>query len=74
VINPPSEIANAAVYIFEPEVLSFLESLGREVIDLSTEVLPRFLGKIRTYRNAGYHRDIGSPESLRQAEREYRPA
>jgi mannose-1-phosphate guanylyltransferase len=74
VINPPSDIANAAVYIFEPEVLSFLESLGREVIDLSTEVLPRFLGRICTYRNAGYHRDIGSPDSLRQAEREYRPA
>lgn len=72
--NPPGNIANAAVYIFDPEVLAYVESLGRAVIDLSTEVLPHFLGRICTYRNTRYHRDIGSPESLRRAELEYRAA
>jgi len=71
VADPPGNRANAAVYIFEPEVIAFLESLGRPVIDLSTEVLPRFLGRICSFHNASYHRDIGTLESLRKAELEY---
>jgi len=69
--NPPGTRANGAVYVFEPEVVDFLASLGKNVIDLSTEVIPRFLGRIATYHNADYHRDIGSPESLRQAEADF---
>jgi mannose-1-phosphate guanylyltransferase len=71
VANPPGNHANAAVYIFEPEVIDFLAALGRPVIDLSTEVLPHFLGRICSFHNADYHRDIGTPESLRKAELEY---
>lgn len=69
--SPPGDRANGAVYIFEPEVGEFLESLGKPVIDLSTEVLPHYLGRICTFFNADYHRDIGSPESLRKAELEF---
>lgn len=69
--NPPSNRANAAVYIFEPEIIGFLESLGKPIIDLSTEVLAHYLGRICTYFNADYHRDIGSPEGLRKAELEF---
>jgi mannose-1-phosphate guanylyltransferase len=72
VARPPGNQANAAVYIFEPEVLDFLAALGREVIDLSTEVLPHFLGRICTYPNTDYHRDIGNFESLRKAHDEFR--
>ena len=72
VTNPPGNIANAAVYIFEPAVVDFMESLGKEVVDLSTEVIPNFLGRICTYRNAIYHRDIGTPESVRKAEEDFR--
>ena len=71
--NPPGNHANAAVYIFEPGVLTFLDSLGQKVIDLSTEVIPHFMGRICAYHNHGYHRDIGNPESLRLAEIEFRP-
>lgn len=71
VAGPPGNRANAAVYIFEPEVITFLASLGRPVIDLSTEVLPQFLGRICSFHNATYHRDIGTHESLRKAELEY---
>jgi mannose-1-phosphate guanylyltransferase len=71
VANPPGTRANAAVYIFESEVVDFIASLGKPVVDLSTEVLPRFLGRIGTYHNTGYHRDIGSPESLAAAHREF---
>lgn len=63
--------ANAAVYILEPSVIHFLASLNKKVIDMSTEVLPHYLGRIQTYHNAEYHRDIGTQESLRLAQIEY---
>lgn len=63
--------ANAALYILEPSVLTFLASFGKEIIDMSTEVLPHYLGRMQTYHNANYHRDIGTPESLVSAEREF---
>lgn len=69
--NPPGELANAAVYIFEPDVVEFIRRLGKPVVDLSTEVIPAFVGRICTFRNSGYHRDIGSMEGLRKAEAEY---
>lgn len=66
--NPPSSLANAAVYILEPEILRFLEKKGRDVIDFSTQVLPEFVGKIYTFHNSEYHRDIGTPESYAKAQ------
>ena len=72
--DPPGIRANAAVYIVEPEVVGVLRALRREVIDFSTEVLPAFLGRIATYHNRDYHRDIGTLESLAKAEAEYPPA
>ena len=73
VAEPPGTRANAAVYIFEPEIITFLAGLRKEVIDLSTEVIPHFLGRICTYHNAGYHRDIGNPRALALAEAEFPP-
>ena len=72
VSNPPGNHANAAVYIFEPEVMEFLASLNKPVIDISTEVIPAFLGRICTFHNSGYHRDIGTMESLSKAEAEFK--
>ena len=69
--DPPGTRANGAVYVFEPGVVDFLASVGHTTIDLSTEVIPHFLGRIATFHNADYHRDIGSPESLRRAEAEF---
>jgi mannose-1-phosphate guanylyltransferase len=68
--DPPGNLANAAVYILEPEVVTFVCSLRQSVVDLSTEVIPHFLGKISAVEATGYHRDIGSEESLRLAELE----
>ena len=71
VADPPGTRANGAVYLFEPTVLDFMAGLNKRVIDLSTEVLPAFLGRISTFHNSDYHRDIGSLESLRLAETEF---
>ncbi len=71
VANPPGTRANAAVYIIEPVVIDFIASLKKEICDFSTEVLPNFLGKIQTFHNTDYHRDIGNLESLALAEIEF---
>jgi mannose-1-phosphate guanylyltransferase len=69
--NPPGNLANAAVYILAPTVIDFMASLGKEVLDFSTEVLPHFMGRINTFHNTAYHRDIGNLESLMLAQTEY---
>lgn len=61
--NPPSDLANGAVYICEPSIFSFLDSLNKKDIDFSNDVLPSFMGKINTYINTTYHRDIGTVQS-----------
>lgn len=71
VANPPGNLANGAVYIFEPEVIDAIAALGRPVVDLSTEVIPNYLGRILAVETDGYHRDIGNPESLRRANSEF---
>lgn len=68
VLHPPSNLANAAVYIMEPQIIDFLRKLNKERIDLSTEVLPQYLGKIQTWKNIFYHRDIGTVESFALAQ------
>jgi mannose-1-phosphate guanylyltransferase len=70
--NPPGNLANGAVYIFEPEVINDIARLGRNVVDLSTEIIPNYLGRILCVETNGYHRDIGNPESLRRAHLEFK--
>jgi mannose-1-phosphate guanylyltransferase len=67
--NPPSRLANAAVYLIEPEVIDWIER-HKEVNDFSTEVLPEFIGKISTWENKNIHRDIGTIEMLREAQKD----
>jgi len=66
--NPPGNLANGAVYVVSPSVMDFLADLGKETIDFSTEVLPHFMGRINTFHNGIYHRDIGTVESLLAAQ------
>lgn len=71
VANPPGVLANGAVYILDQEIVSFMAGLNRPEIDLSTEVLPHYVGRINTFFNGNYHRDIGTYESLKKAEAEF---
>lgn len=68
VANPPSNLANGAVYIFEPSVIDYIASLHKKAVDISTEVLPHYIGKIYTCHNDIYHRDIGTIESYALAQ------
>ena len=69
--SPPGNLANAAVYILEPSVIEFMQGLGKNEIDLSTEVIPHFLGRISTFRNGRYHRDIGTVLSWAEAQHDF---
>lgn len=71
VVNPPGDIANGAVYIVEPSIFNYLEGLNKEFIDFSTEVIPDYMGRINTFYNNVYHRDIGTIESYEMACREF---
>lgn len=68
--EPPGNLANGAVYMLEPSIFRFLESLGKEAIDFSTEVLPHYVGRIFTFHNDVYHRDIGTMESYEAANKD----
>jgi mannose-1-phosphate guanylyltransferase len=70
-MNPPSALANAAVYILEADLVREYQSKEPRITDISTEIIPSNLGKIFTYLNSQYHRDIGNLESLRLANIEY---
>ena len=69
--NPPSKIANGAVYIISENIIEFLSKIDKSYIDFSTEVIPYFMNKINTYKNTIYHRDIGTIKSLEKARKEY---
>lgn len=70
--HPPGRTANAAVYVLEPEVAWLAARLAREgATDFSTDVIPRLIGRIQTFHNAAYHRDIGTPASLCRAQFEF---
>lgn len=69
--DPPGNLANGAVYIMEPEIFSLLEEKGKERLDISLDLIPPCLGRIFTWTNEEYHRDIGTPESYRKALEEF---
>ncbi len=71
VADPPSNLANAGVYIADDALFSFLERVGRPTIDFSTQVVSQLMGRIFVFHNDCYHRDIGTLASLLQAQLEY---
>ena len=69
--NPPGDMANGAVYIVEPSIFNYLNCLNKEFLDFSTEVIPHFIGRINTFYNNVYPRDIGTIESYEMARQEF---
>jgi mannose-1-phosphate guanylyltransferase len=65
--DPPSDLANGAVYIIEPEILEWIIE-NPLISDFSVDVLPKFIGRIATWENSKIHRDIGEIERLSRAQ------
>ena len=72
VANPPSNLANGAVYLLSPAARARIASLG-PVFEFSTQVIPAFVGKIYCWQNTVYHRDVGNPQAYLAAQTEFRP-
>jgi mannose-1-phosphate guanylyltransferase len=64
--QPRGNLANAGVYGVTAD--AYREMADMKQFDLGFDVLPRFVGRMRGFAWDGYHRDIGTIESLEQAE------
>lgn len=72
VANPPGDLANAAVLIFSAEALDMIAARHTDTaLDISRDLIPRFLGRMNIWQNAVYHRDIGNPASLAAAHADF---
>ena len=67
--NPPGNLANAAVYILEPEVVHWIKE-NEMASDFSIDVLPNFLGRIATWENTNVHKDIGTLRTFASAQKD----
>lgn len=66
--QPESDLANAGLYVVDVD--AWREIADLDAFDFGFDVLPRFVGRMRGYTHTGYHRDIGTHESLAQAEKD----
>ncbi len=64
--HPKSDLANAGVYIVTGD--AYREIADMQVFDIGFDVLPKFIGRMKGFVFEGYHRDIGTLKSLKQAE------
>lgn len=64
--RPQSDLANAGLYVIDAEAWREIADMG--AFDFGYDVIPAFVGRMSGYRHEGYHRDIGTHESLAQAE------
>ena len=73
VSNPPGRLANAAIYFMDSSVLQHIRGDASQPTDLSTQVLPRYVGAMQAWSAPDtYVRDIGNPQALRLANAEWK--
>jgi mannose-1-phosphate guanylyltransferase len=65
VANPPTNLANGAVYVFEPEVMEWIKDY--HPVDISLDLIPNFIGRIAAWENTALHIDIGTVDALKKA-------
>ena len=62
--NPPSRIANAAIYAFTPQIKEALFDLDQDNSDISKHLIPKIMQGLYTDHFDGLFVDIGTPEGL----------
>ncbi len=67
--EPASDITNAGIYAFHPDVLDEIDDTPPK--DIGYDLLPRLVGRARAVPVPGYFRDVGTPESYRRAREEW---
>lgn len=66
--NPPTTLANGAVFIMEPEIAQFAKDHDKDHFEISLDIIPAFKGRILAWHNHHYHLDIGIPATYQQAQ------
>jgi len=67
--NPVSDLVNAGMYAFHPDVLSELGGLPPR--DIGYDLLPRLVGRAKALPVEGYFLDIGTIDAYERAQREW---
>lgn len=69
--HPRSDLANAGLYAFRPDVLDLVE--GSPPLDIGFHLLPRLVGRARALSlGDAFFLDVGTPEAHARAVREWR--
>lgn len=67
--NPPSNLANAAIYAFGEEFINYLKSLKGLCVDISKDLIPTLNGRIFSIKTNAKFLDIGTPINLKKAQK-----
>lgn len=65
--NPPSNIANGAIYLFDYKLINWIDKISPKPEDFSCDILPLLINKINTWKVDREFIDIGTPKSLEKA-------
>lgn len=68
--NPPSNRASGAIFLFNRALMAHISDKTEQCTDISCHLVPKLLGKVYCWHNQEYLRDIGTPESLKFAQRD----
>ena len=68
VSNPPTNLANGAIFAFDENFLEIFSSMPKNYSDFCGEIIPNLKGKIQTYFTNSIFIDIGTPSSLKLAQ------
>lgn len=63
VLDPPGNLASGAVFVITNDTVQFVRKQSTAYLDFSRDIIPHYLGRINTWENRVYHRDIGTPAS-----------
>lgn len=67
--KPVSDLVNAGMYAFHPNVLDEIEGMPPK--DIGYDLVPRLVGRARAVPVDGYFRDIGTVDAYRKAREEW---
>ena len=70
--SPPGNRANAAVYVFDDDLIEFIEQRNLTINDNSTQLIPLLKGKIQTFHTNEEYIDIGTHKDLERARTYFR--
>lgn len=67
VSNPPTNLANSAIYVFTPLIEEHLFKLGEGENDISKHLIPKIMSGLWVHKFEGFFVDIGTPTGLKLA-------